>query len=182
VHTPAPRPGLCRRHRIGMSVLMSSEQCGTLEFQRVPAGVGDAAVLVAAMVAEMRELYDGLDLTAPGMPKAGPAELGPPGGLFLVGYRDGGPVCGGGIKRLPDGSCEIKRMYVVPQARRTGVARALLAALEDAARDLGYRIVRLDTGSRQPHAQALYEASGYRRVGNFNDNPAAAFHGEKRLH
>jgi len=35
--------------------------------------------------------------------------------------------------------------------------------------------------SRQPHAQAFYEAAGYRRVGNFNNNPAAAFHGEKRL-
>ena len=46
---------------------------------------------------------------------------------------------------------------------------------------MGYRIVRLDTGDRQPHAQAFYEASGYRRVGNFNDNPAAAFHGEKKL-
>lgn len=154
---------------------------GELEFRRVPAGAGDAAALVAAMVAEMAELYDGLDLTAPGMPKAGPAELGPPGGAFLVGYRDGAAVCGGGLKALPDGACEIKRMYVVPHARRNGAARALLAALEDTARELGYRIARLDTGSRQPHAQAFYEASGYRRVPNFNDNPAAAFHGEKQL-
>lgn len=154
---------------------------GDLEFRAVPAGGGDAADLVAAMVAEMRELYDGLDLEAPDMPKAGPAELGPPGGTYLVGYRNGVPICGGGLKRLPDGACEIKRMYVVPEARRSGVARALLAALEDAARALDYRVVRLDTGSRQPHAQAFYEASGYRRVGNFNNNPAAAFHGEKRL-
>ena len=152
-----------------------------LEFRAVAADGGDAADLLAAMVAEMAELYDGLDLNAPDMPKAGPTELGPPGGVFLVGYRGGVPVCGGGIKRLPDGACEIKRMYVVPHARRGGVARALLAALEGAARSLGYRIARLDTGSRQPHAQALYEASGYRRVTNFNDNPAAAFHGEKRL-
>ena len=58
-----------------MSGAMASEQGGALEFRRMSAGVGDAAMLVAAMVAEMRELYDGLDLTAPGMPKAGPAEL-----------------------------------------------------------------------------------------------------------
>lgn len=154
---------------------------GDLEFRAVPAGSGDAASLIAAMVAEMRDLYDGLDLDGPDMPKAGPAELGPPGGVFLVGYRDGVAVCGGGVKRLPDGACEIKRMYVVPNARRNGVARALLAALEDIARGLGYRTARLDTGARQPHAQAFYEASGYRRVGNFNDNPAAVFHGEKRL-
>ena len=137
--------------------------------------------MVDAMVAEMAELYDGLDLNAPGMPKAGPAELGPPGGVYLVGYRDGAPVCGGGLKRLSDGTCEIKRMYVVPEARRTGAARALLSALEDVARELGYRIARLDTGARQPHAQAFYEASGYQGVENFNDNPAAAFHGEKQL-
>ena len=170
-------PGLCRDNRVGMSVLM----VGELEFRPVPADTGDGADLLAAMVAEMRDLYDGLDLDAPGMPRAGPAELGPPGGVYLVGYRDGVPVCGGGLKRLPDGACEIKRMYVAPRARRAGVARALLAALEDTARGLGYRVVRLDTGDRQPHAQALYEAAGYRRVGNFNDNPAAAFHGEKRL-
>lgn len=170
-------PGLCRRGRVGMSVDVADD----LEFRPVPAGTGDAADLVAAMVAEMRDLYDGLDLEAPGMPQAGPTELSPPGGLYLVGYRDGVAVCGGGIKRLPDGTCEIKRMYVVPEARRSGVARALLSALEDAARGLGYRIVRLDTGARQPHAIALYEASGYRRVDNFNNNPAAAFHGEKRL-
>lgn len=160
---------------------MSVAMAGDLEFRPVPAGTGDAAELVAAMVAEMADLYDGLDLEGPGMPKAGPAELGPPGGIYLVGYRDGTPVCGGGLKRLPDGTCEIKRMYVVPSARRTGVARALLSALEDAARSLGYRVARLDTGSRQPHAIAFYQAAGYRRVGNFNDNPAAAFHGEKSL-
>ena len=152
-----------------------------VQFRAADAGSGDAAAMIAAMVAEMRDLYDGLDLEASGMPRAGPAELGPPGGTYLVGYRDGVPVCGGGLKRLPDGGCEIKRMYVVPAARRGGVAKALLAALEDAARGLGYRVARLDTGERQPHAQAFYEASGYRRVGNFNDNPAAAFHGEKRL-
>lgn len=160
---------------------MTESTPGDLDFRPVPAGTAEAAELIAAMVAEMRDLYEGLDLEAPDMPRAGPAELGPPGGLYLVGYRDGAAVCGGGIKRLPDGACEIKRMYVVPSARRGGVARALLAALEDAARGMGYRVARLDTGERQPHAQAFYEASGYRRVGNFNDNPAAVFHGEKRL-
>lgn len=160
---------------------MAGEQRGQLEFRPVPADSADAVAMISAMVAEMRELYDGLDLDAPGLPKAGPAELGPPGGLFLVGYRDGRPVAGGGFKRLPDGACEIKRMYVVPDARRSGVARALLGALEDAARAHGYLLARLDTGARQPHAQAFYESVGYRRVANFNDNPAAAFHGEKRL-
>jgi GNAT superfamily N-acetyltransferase len=115
------------------------------------------------------------------MPTAGAADLGPPGGTFVVGYRDGQPVCGGGIKRLPDGACEIKRMYVVPAARRQGVARALLRALEEAARGLGYDIVRLDTGPLQPHARMLYESEGYAAIENFNGNPVATFFGEKQL-
>ena len=56
------------------------------------------------------------------------------------------------------------------------------AALEDAARGLGYRIARLDTGARQPHAQALLRGRGLpARCGNFNNNPVATFFGEKRL-
>jgi GNAT superfamily N-acetyltransferase len=156
-----------------------------LDFRPVSVSAGDGAALVAAMVDEMRELYwdvgEGLDLDSPDMPKAGPAELSPPNGTFLVGYRAGVALCGGGVKRLPDGGCEIKRMYVVPAARRQGLARVLLHALEDAARRLGYQVARLDTGPRQPHAQALYESEGYVAVGNFNGNPVATFFGEKRL-
>jgi GNAT superfamily N-acetyltransferase len=160
-----------------------------LVFRAVPSDEGDAAALVAAMLEEMRELYwdvggagsGGLDLNSPDMPKAGPAELGPPGGVFLVGYRDGVAVAGGGLKRLPDGTCEIKRMYVVPHARGQGVARTLLHALEDAALGLGYAVARLDTGPRQGHAQAFYEREGYVPIGNFNANPVATFFGEKRL-
>ncbi|MCW2552378.1 MAG: MarR family transcriptional regulator [Mycobacterium sp.] len=160
-----------------------------LVFRPVPSDFGDAAALVAAMIAEMRELYwdlggagsGGLNLDSPDMPKAGPAELGPPAGTFLVGYRDDVAVCGGGLKRLPDGACEIKRMYVVPDARGQGVARELLRALENAARGLGYAIARLDTGPRQPHAQGFYQREGYLPIANFNDNPVATYFGEKHL-
>jgi GNAT superfamily N-acetyltransferase len=142
---------------------------------------GDGALLLAAFAAEMDALYDGLDLEAPGMPTAGPRDLGPPHGAFLVGYRDEAPVCCGGVKRLPDGACELKRMYVVPGARRQGVARQLLHALEDAARALGFAVARMDTGPRQQHAMAFYEAEGYTPIGNFNANPAASWWGEKAL-
>ena len=151
-----------------------------LRFEPVPAGAPPATDLVAAMVAEMAVLYGPIDV--PGMPSATPADFAPPHGTFLVGFDDGGaPVCGGGVKRLDDEAAEIKRMYVVPDARRRGYARALLRALEDAARDLGYRIARLDTGPHQPHAQAMYESAGYRPIGNFTANPVASYWGEKRL-
>lgn len=152
-----------------------------VEFRSVDAAGHDAVSLISAMEAEISALYDGLDMNAPDMPKASSVEFSPPGGLFLVGYRDGTAVCGGGVKRLPDGACEIKRMYVAPDVRGQGLARELLFALEDAARGLGYDTCRLDTGPKQAHAQRLYELEGYRAVANFNGNPVATFFGEKRL-
>jgi GNAT superfamily N-acetyltransferase len=139
------------------------------------AALPPASELLAAMVDEMVALY------GVGPPPATPADFGPPYGTFLVGCSGGEPLCCGGLKGLGDGAAEIKRMYVVPAARRRGLARALLGALEDAARVLGHGIVRLDTGARQPHAQALYESTGYVSVPDYNDNPVAAFWGEKRL-
>lgn len=152
-----------------------------IEFRPAAVGSGAGAALLEAMRGEIAVIYGGLDLDGPHMPRAGAAELGPPGGTFLVGSRDGEPVCCGGIKRLDDRVCEIKRMYVSSQARGQGVARALLGALEAAARDLGYALVRLDTGADQPHARALYESAGYLEIPNFNDNPVATYFAEKSL-
>ena len=137
--------------------------------------------MVAAMRRELAAMYEGLELDGAAMPKAGPAELGPPHGAFIVGWAKDRPVCCGGVKRLPDGACEIKRMFVVPEWRGRGVARRLLHALEERAKVLGYTILRLDTGPRQAGAQGLYETEGYRAIANFNGNPVASFFGEKRV-
>ena len=61
------------------------------------------------------------------------------------------------------------------------MARALLHALEARARELGYTVLRLDTGSRQPAARHLYESEGYKEIANFNANPVATYFGEKRV-
>jgi GNAT superfamily N-acetyltransferase len=151
-----------------------------MEVTTVPADEPPARDLIEAMVAEMEPLYGRIDI--PGMPTATSSDMGPPHGTFIVLRDDDGtPIAGGGIKRLGDGAAEIKRMYVVPTHRGRGVARALLAALEDAARALGYERVRLDTGPHQPHARALYESAGYVEIDNFNANPVASYWGEKRL-
>ncbi|HWD65217.1 MAG TPA: GNAT family N-acetyltransferase [Solirubrobacteraceae bacterium] len=142
---------------------------------------GDGGRLESAMRAEMTELYGGLELNDAAMPAAGPAQLNPPAGVFLVGYQDSVPVCCGGIKRLDAQACELKRMYVVPEARGRGLARKLLAAMEERALELGYAVARLDTGHKQPGARRLYESAGYREIPNFNGNPVATFFGEKSL-
>jgi GNAT superfamily N-acetyltransferase len=152
-----------------------------IEFRPGHVDSGDGADLAQAMRDEMAAVYDGLQLDGPDMPKAGPTELSPPRGAFLVGYSGGMAVCCGGLKELPDGSCEIKKMFVSSEARGQGVARTLLGALEDEARRLGYTTVRLDTGHKQPHAKALYASAGYREIENFNANPVASYFAEKQL-
>ncbi|HYH61442.1 MAG TPA: GNAT family N-acetyltransferase [Solirubrobacterales bacterium] len=155
---------------------------GALDFRPVPLDQDPARAMVVAMRDEIASIYAGVVLDGPEMPKAGPRELGPPGGVFLVGFdSEGVAVCGGGVKDLGDSRCEIKRMYVVPEARRRGYARELLVALEDAARERGYEIARLDTGPRQPSSERMYREAGYQEIANFNGNPVASFFGEKPL-
>jgi GNAT superfamily N-acetyltransferase len=153
----------------------------SLTFVSARVDEGPGAILAQAMRREIAAMYDGVDLDGADMPAAGPAQLSPPAGGFIVGYLDGAAVCCGGIKRLDKQHCEIKRMYVVAAQRGRGVGRALLHELERRARELGYTIARLDTGPRQIGARRLYELEGYREVANFNGNPVASFWGEKPL-
>jgi GNAT superfamily N-acetyltransferase len=153
----------------------------TITFEPGRVDAGDGALLAQAMRDEIAVIYDGLELDGDHMPRAGAAELSPPHGAFVVGRHAGRPVCCGGIKRLDDRHCELKKMYVVPDLRGRGVARALLRELERTARELGYSVSRLDTGPRQISARGLFESEGYREVPDFNGNPVAFFWGEKPL-
>lgn len=79
---------------------------------------------------------------------------GRPAGHVALCHADGGP----GMTQ------ELKRMYVAPAFRGTGVARALLDAAEGAARARGVARIVLQTGPRQPDAVRMYEREGYRRI------------------
>ncbi|MCL6557161.1 MAG: GNAT family N-acetyltransferase [Burkholderiales bacterium] len=103
-------------------------------------------------------------------------QFDPPEGVFLVAWIDGQPVGCGGWRTIShfseDGGlaedvAEIKRMYVAPSARNSGVATALLTALEESARESGMRRVVLETGLAQPEAIAFYTKMGYERVPNY---------------
>lgn len=93
----------------------------------------------------------------------------PPRGLYLLAYDDEGrPVASGAWRTqdandegYADGDAELKRMYVIPEARGLGLARRILAALETDARTAGRTRMVLETGTAQPEAIALYTSSGY---------------------
>jgi GNAT superfamily N-acetyltransferase len=146
--------------------------------RQLPADHPDAAQLVAATEAELARRYQ-----VPSIGRIDPAVFRPElAGGFLVAYRQERPVGCGGFRSLRAGVAELKRIYVAPEARRLGVARQLLAALEAAARQLGYEEVWLETGVEQPEALALYPACGYRAIPPFGErhrDPRSRFFGKR---
>jgi putative acetyltransferase len=125
-----------------------------------PAGV----YLRERQEAEILARYGGVD-TEPGVhPSA--ADIA----VFLIAFDDAGTPLGcGALRRLDDTSAELKRMYVEPAARGTGVATAVLRALEQAAVDRGWTTVKLETGPAQHEAIRFYEREGYVPIPLYGD-------------
>jgi ribosomal protein S18 acetylase RimI-like enzyme len=152
------------------------EAAGTWQVVLVPITHPDAAALVEEVQQEYVVRYGGRDETP-----LEPAYFDPPDGAFFVGYLDGRPVATGAWRRRGDvefdgstAAAEIKRMYVVPDARGRGLARAMLAHLESTARAAGAEVMILETGLAQPEALALYESSGYESIpgfGHYRESP-----------
>jgi GNAT superfamily N-acetyltransferase len=137
----------------------------------------DAGQVLAGLAAEYVERYGDADELA----YASVEEFDPPGGAFVVLVDGDEVVAGGGVRPFGEpGVAEVKRMWTHHAHRRRGLASTVLAGLEDAARALGYTVVRLETGPMQPEAQALYAARGYRRIAVYGRYPAALGY-EKQL-
>ena len=158
---------------------MRDDSVMALLFRRGRSDEPPGRELLRELLHHLDEIYPGR-ATRPGSVTT-PDEMARPHGAFLVGYEDGRPVAIGGVRRLDDGACEIKRMYVVPDARSRGAGRALLQALEDAARELGYACVRLDAGPAQTHSKVLFASAAYVEIAPYNDNHIADYWAEKPL-
>lgn len=97
-----------------------------------------------------------------------------PHGTILLAERLGAPLGVIALKPLPDlgeAVCEMKRLYLVPAARGSGLAGLLCERFEKEAKNRGYRLIKLDTLARLTAAIALYEGRGYRPCAPYNDNP-----------
>jgi len=133
------------------------------------------APTVAEMIAELQAEYVVRYGSGDDTPVR-PSEFAPPNGIFVIGSDDETPVACGGIRLTAPRVAELKRMYVRAPARRRGIARCLLARLEDEARALGATQLRLETGLRQPEAIAMYRSAGYvdtEPFGHYADTPGS---------
>jgi putative acetyltransferase len=132
-----------------------------IELREVAWDHPDSDRLRADQQSELAARYGRLD-SEPG-PKPSAADMS----IFFVAY-DGTEAIGcGGLRTLDERHGEIKRMYVVPGRRGTGVARAILRHLEVEARSRGWDRLVLETGDEQPDAMRFYEREGYTRIPNF---------------
>jgi putative acetyltransferase len=102
-----------------------------------------------------------------------PGAYAPPRGALLVGRKAAVTVACVALRPLSPEICELKRLYVRPAARGTGLGRLLAEAAVAEARRLGYLRIRLDTIPAMAAAQALYERLGFRDIAPYNDNPLA---------
>lgn len=146
-----------------------------MRIERVSFDHPDAQALTARVQLEYVERYGSPDQTP-----VDASEFVPPLGVFLVGYLDGSPVATGGWRAHgPD--AELKRMYVVPEARGRGFARTILGELERSALHAGRHRLILETGQAQPEAIALYRSEGYtgiERFGIYACSPSSLYLGK----
>lgn len=111
------------------------------------------------------------------------SQLERPGIWFLVARRDGAVIGCAALVEAGDGTAEIKRMFIDPQARGLKLGRRLMEALEELGREKALSAIRLETGVSQPEALGLYRAFGYQEIGPFGsykEDPLSLFM-EKRL-
>ena len=101
-----------------------------------------------------------------------PVRYGPPGGKTFLARRAGAVVGCGAYKRRTDEYCEMKRLFVPDRFRGLGLGRKLSAALIAAAKEEGFKLMRLDTAAQMSEAVALYEAIGFKRCAPYNEYPA----------
>jgi ribosomal protein S18 acetylase RimI-like enzyme len=133
---------------------------------------------IAAVRAMMREYiewialdlaFQEIDAELDGLP----GDYAPPRGVLLVavdGRRYAGMIA---LRPFDAGTCEMKRLFIRPEARGLGLARRLIDALLDEARRLGYEEIRLDTLPMMGAAQALYEAMGFVDMPAYYETPIA---------
>jgi ribosomal protein S18 acetylase RimI-like enzyme len=147
-----------------------------------------ASALSAADIADVRQLFVAyqrsisVDLCFQGFQAelAGlPGPYGPPGGALLLARKNGGAAVGCvALRALPAaGHCEMKRLYVTPEARGSGAGAALVSAILARGRALGYGQIYLDSLPEMQRAIALYRDFGFVDCAPYNDNrlPGMAF-------
>jgi GNAT superfamily N-acetyltransferase len=163
-----------RGHHVFGDEARASEEPGLDTLRIRPASAGDITH-VRQMLLEYLE-WIGLDLAFQEIDAelAGlPGEYAPPRGALFVAIQGHRYLAMIAMRPFDGSIAEMKRLYVRPEARGRGLARALIARVGAHAKELGYTELRLDTLPKMGDAQALYERFGFVDVQPYYDTPIA---------
>lgn len=98
-------------------------------------------------------------------------KYGMPEGRLYLAYLDGKAVGCVGLRKLQEGQCECKRLYVRPGFRGKGIGKQLMLRILQDAREIGYREMLLDTLPFLESALGLYREIGFQEIPAYNDSP-----------
>ena len=139
---------------------------GTLKVDVADPRGPEAAELIGALSAELARRYDYMEDGSGGFK---PEDALGPRGAFVIGRVGGDPVACGAIRPLEEDVAELKRVFVKVDFRGRGYSKPIVSELERQALVRGYKVMRLETGVRQPEAISLYESLGYHRIPNYGE-------------
>jgi DNA-binding MarR family transcriptional regulator/predicted GNAT family acetyltransferase len=163
-----------------MDLVASALGRDRLSLREADPRTAEARHCLSEYYAELARRFErGFDVALSRDPDA--ADMIRPRGVFLIGFSDGLPLGCVGLKGSGGEVAEIKRLWVSPAARGLGLGRQLMEAVEQAARTLSIRVLRLDTNSALSEALRLYRRSDWTEIGRFNDDPYPDLFFEKRL-
>lgn len=144
----------------------------TIEQAETPAQIGEARALFREY-----EAWLGLDLCFQGFEQELrdlPGKYALPGGRLFLAYSDGRLAGCIAMRKLDDGICEMKRLFVRDEFRGQKIGAELISRIFEEARDSGYSKMRLDTfPPKMPKAVELYGSYGFHKIPPYYDNPHA---------
>ena len=133
------------------------------------AAVDDAAMasVIHTVMPEFGATGSGFAINDPEVDWMNRAYAAPRSAYFVLEGAGGGVIGGGGVAPLQGGdpdTCELRKMYFLPEARGLGAGAAMMARCLDAARGFGFARCYLETLTGMDAAMRLYERSGFRRI------------------
>jgi DNA-binding MarR family transcriptional regulator/GNAT superfamily N-acetyltransferase len=163
-----------------MDMVASALGCGRIAIEEADPRDDAARYCLGEYYSELgRRFKQGFDVSLSRDPDA--VDMVRPRGAFLLAMSDGLPIGCVGLKGSGGEMAEIKRLWICETARGFGIARRLMHAVENLARELSVKTLRLDTNSALPEALKLYRTSGWVEIDRFNEDPYPDYFFEKHL-